>query len=200
MIAAPKVTVDGTTISGRSLPLNVVAPEPQDLVVPEIKTNRSRVYPTQPFEVTLRVLVHPLPDEADRDPLTPLRRRPPHLEVNWVDPPAGLTGEDKAQWLQNLLSPRTASASRSTTSQRGASRSSEGPPAAVFNLSHGRETRKGLDGRSVNYFVYELKRTLTAEKAGAYTLGPALVKGSFVNGLEGIQLHRPAPRRGRTRL
>jgi hypothetical protein len=37
----------------------------------------------------------------------------------------------------------------------------------------------------VNYFVYELKRQITAEKAGTYTLGPAVVKGSFVDGMEG---------------
>ena len=31
----------------------------------------------------------------------------------------------------------------------------------------------------MNYFVYELKRTLTADKAGTYTLGPALVTGTL---------------------
>ena len=55
----------------------------------------------------------------------------------------------------------------------------------MFNLYRGRESRKGLDGGPVNYFVYELKRRLTAEKAGTYTLGPAIVKGSFVEGMEG---------------
>ena len=52
-------------------------------------------------------------------------------------------------------------------------------------MYHGRESRKGLDGRSVNYFVYELKRRLTAERAGKFALGPAIVKGSFVEGTEG---------------
>ena len=185
-IAAPTVTVDGKTISGRALPLSVIAPEAQDLVVPEIKTNRTKVYPTQPFEVTLRVLVRPLPDEADRDPLAPLRRRPPHVEVNWVDPPNGLTGEDKARWLQNQLADNGGGFTLNDVTMRGGAFSFfDGPRAAVFNLYRGRESRPGLDGKPVNYFVYELKRTLTAEKAGTYTLGPALVKGSFVNGMEG---------------
>ncbi len=61
----------------------------------------------------------------------------------------------------------------------------DGPRLAVFNLYQGRESRKGLDGRPVNYFVYELKRKLTAEKAGTYALGPAIVKGSFVDRAEG---------------
>src|SRR5262249_7043288 len=61
----------------------------------------------------------------------------------------------------------------------------EGPPAAVFNLYQGREQRSGLDGRPVNYFVYELRRPLRGEKPGTYALGPALVKGSFVSGQDG---------------
>jgi hypothetical protein len=125
-----------------------------------------------------------LPDDAERDPLTPLRRRPPHLEVNWVDPPAGLAGEDKAHWLQDHLADNGVGFTINDFTVRTIS-FFEGPPAAVFNLYQGRESRKGLDGRPVNYFVYELKRTLTAEKAGTYTLGPALVKGSFVASVEG---------------
>jgi hypothetical protein len=183
-IPAPTVTVDGSTISGRDLSLKVVAPEPQDLVVAEIKTSRTRVYPTQPFDVTLRVLVHPLPDEGMRDPLTPLRRRPPRIEVNWVDPPNGLTGEDKARWLQNQLSDDGVGFALNDFTVRSISIFGEAP-AAVFKLSRGREARKGLDGQSVNYWVYELKRTLTAEKAGTYTFGPAPVKGAFVSGRDG---------------
>jgi hypothetical protein len=94
LIPAPTATIDGKTVSGRALTLKVIAPEAQDLVIPEIKTDREKVYPTQPFEITLRVLVHPLPDDSDSDPVGPLRRRPPHVDVNWVDLPAGLAGDD----------------------------------------------------------------------------------------------------------
>ncbi len=184
VIPAPSATIDGKTVSGRALTLNVIAPEAQDLVIPEIKTDREKVYPTQPFEVTLRVLVRPLPDDPDRDPLGPLRRRPPHLDVNWVDLPAGLTGDDKARWLEKLLAENGSGFTLNDVTTRSGS-FFEGPRLAVFNLYQGRESRKGLDGRPVNYFVYELKRKLTAEKAGTYALGPAIVKGSFVEGMEG---------------
>ena len=60
-----------------------------------------------------------------------------------------------------------------------------GTATAVFSLPQGREKRKGHDGRELNYFAYELKRKLIAEKAGTYSLGPAVVKGSFVDGMEG---------------
>jgi len=184
VIPAPTATIDGKTCSGRAVSLNVIAPEAQDLVVPEIKTDREKVYPTQPFEVTLRVLVRPLPDDPDRDPLGPLRRRPPHLDVDWVDLPAGLTGDDKARWLEKLLAENGSGFTLNDVTTRSGS-FFEGPRAAVFSLFQGRETRKGLDGRPINYFVYELKRKLTAEKAGTYSLGPAIVKGSFVQGMEG---------------
>ncbi len=96
VIPAPTVTIDGKTLSGRALPLNVIAPAEQDLVIPEVKTDRVKVYPTQPLEVVLRVLVRPLPDDSERDPLTPLRHDPPHINVNWVELPAGFSGQDKA--------------------------------------------------------------------------------------------------------
>jgi len=184
LIPAPSATIDGKTISGRAVPLNVIAPEAQDLVVPEMKTDREKVYPTQPFEVTLRVLVRPLPDDADRDPLSPLRRRPPHIDVNWVDLTPGLSGDEKARWLEKLLADNGSGFTLNDVTMRSGS-FFEGPRAAVFNLFQGRESRKGLDGAPVNYFVYELKRKLTAEKAGTYALGPAIVKGSFVARTDG---------------
>ena len=186
-IPGPTATIDGKTVSGNTLELKVIAPEAQDLVMPEIKIDREKVYPTQPFEVTLRVLVHPLPDDPDSDPVAPLRRSPPHLDVNWVDLPAGLGGEDKSlRWLQKLLADDGSAGftvnevtTRSGSFFRGPAR------LAVFSLYQGRDSRKGFDGRAVKYFAYELKRKLIAEKSGKYTLGPALVKGSFVSGTEG---------------
>ena len=184
-IPSPSATIEGRTVSGRTLTLNVIAPEPQDLVLTEMRTDREKVYPTQPFEVTFRVLVRPLPDDPDRDPLVPLRRRPPHLEVNWVDLPAGLTGDDKARWLEKLLAENGSGFTLNDITMRsGAFSFFDGPRAAVFSLYKGRENRKGLDGRPVNYFVYELERKLTAEKSGAYTLGPGIVKGTFADGTE----------------
>ena len=183
-IPGPSATIDGKLISGRALALRVIAPEEQDLVVPEISTDRSKVYPTQPFEVALRVLVQPLPDEPDLDPLTPLRRQPPHLEVNWVDPPAGLTGDEKTSWLEGLLASDGTGFTLNNVTMRGGS-FFDGPRSAVFHLYQGREVRAGLDGNKIEYFVYELKRKLTPTKAGSYQLGPALVKGTFVDGNAG---------------
>src|SRR5262249_20192851 len=178
-VSAPEATVEGKTILGPALALHVVAPEPQDLVIPEIKTDRARLYPTQPFEVTLRILVRPLPDDPHSDPLAPLRRRPPQVQINWVDLPAGLEAGEKSRWLEGLLSEDGSGFSLNELTVRSSS-IFEGPRAAVFNLRRGRESHSGLDGRPVDYFVYELERVLTAARTGSYVLGPAIIKGAFV--------------------
>ena len=183
-VPGPSVTIDGRTISARAIALKVIAPDEQDLVIPELTTSRAKVYPTQPFEVALRILVRPLPNNSDRDPLTPLRQRPPHIEVNWVDPPAGLAVEEKRHWLEEILSENGSGFTLNEITMRSSS-IFDGPRSATFNLYKNREKRDGLDGQPVNYFVYELKRRLTPEKAGEYLLGPAIIKGSFVDGIEG---------------
>ncbi len=184
VIPAPTVTIDGKTLSGRALSLNVIAPEEQDLVIPEVKTERLKVYPTQPLDVVLKVLVRPLPDNPDRDPLAALRRNPPHINVNWVELPAGFASQDKARWLEKLLAEDGIGFTLNDITMRSGS-FFEGPRPAVFSLYQGRERRKGRDGEEVNYFVYELKRTLIPEKAGNYTIGPGVVKGTFADGKEG---------------
>ena len=181
-IPAPVATVDGKELTGRTLPLRVIVPEPQDLVVAEMTTDRAKVYPTQPFEVTLRVLVRPLPDDDRRDPLSALRQ-PPHLEVNLTEPPAGLAAEETRGWLERLLSDNRYGFTLNDITTRGASLF-DGPRRAVFHLYVGRETRPGLDGRSISYFAYELKRTFTPERAGTFSFGPGLVKGTFADSSE----------------
>ncbi len=177
-IASVKATIGGTELSSSAIDIRVRDVEEQDLVVMDIKSDLSIVYPTQPFTVTLKVLVQPLP-ESETDPLKPLRRQPPRLQVNWVDVPSGLTAIEVSKWLQPLVSDDGSGftineISASTGSFFGRSRE------AVFDLSNGRETKNGLDGKPIEYFVYELSRRFTPEKTGRYSFGPVIVKGTFV--------------------
>ena len=95
-----------------------------------------------------------------------------------------MSGDDRARWLQKLVAENGSGFTLNDITTRSSGFFGGSQPA-VFSLYSGREIRKGLDGRTINYFVYELKRKLTAEKAGTYAFGPAIVKGSFVDGLEG---------------
>jgi len=180
-----KTTVDGKELISRSVSVSVREPEQQDLVLVEVKTDPPSIYPTQSFTVTARVLVKPLLD-GKTDPLKPLRRQPPHLQLNWVDLPDGLTADQTSAWLQPLMSE---DGTGFTLNEINSSTGSifGGARPAVFDLSKGRESRNGIDGQPVNYFVYELPRRFTARKSGQYSFGPALVKGTFVAGIEGTE-------------
>ena len=187
MSPAVKATIDGKSLSSRSLPLRVVPAEVQDLVLIEIKPSQTQVYPTQPFDITLRVLIRPLPNSEDADPLQPLRQQLPHLQVNWVDPIPGLATDEKVQWLQPLLARDGIGFTLNDVSARSGS-FFDGPRLAALKLSKGRQTRDGLDGDPVRYHTYELTRTMTPEKTGVYELGPATVKGTFVSGIDKDEL------------
>ena len=171
VIPAPTATVDGKTISGRAAvtqrhrsgssrrghPRNQDRSE-NGLSHPAVRGNAAH-------------FVRPLPDNPDRDPLMPLRRRPPHIDVNWVDLPEGLSGDEKARWLEKLLSQNDSGFTLNDVvdPQRIVFRRTA---TAVFSFYQGRESRKGLDGRTVNYFVYELKRKVTPSKAGTFAWAP----------------------------
>ncbi len=182
-IPAVTATVDGKMLSGNEVALRVIEPEKQDLVLVEIEISHAKVYPTQPFTVTARVLVRPLPNDGDLNPLSPLRRRPPHLQVNWVDPESGLKVEEKTRWLQPLLTNDGIGFTLNDVAIRTGS-FFDGDRSAVLALSKGREVRDGLDDKPIRYFVYELSRTITPEKTGDYSFGPIIVKGTFVSGVE----------------
>ena len=148
VIPAPSATVDGKTMSGRSLASNVIAPEAQDLVVPEIKTDRAAS------------LSHPAvrghaprarPPACRTTPiairLTPLRRRPPHIDVNWVDLPAGLVRRRQNPLARETPRRRTAADSHSTTSTDAERLVFRRPAAGGLQPVPGAREPKGLDGR-----------------------------------------------------
>ncbi|HYF48794.1 MAG TPA: BatD family protein [Planctomycetota bacterium] len=192
---AGRLTVKGpTAISGeeqasaRDMVVNVEEVPPQDLVQIEIDAP-ARVY-RSPFDVTLRVLVKPLPDGSSRDPLSVLRDNPA-LQIGWVEMPEGLQAKDFREWLQPLLT----STGRGFTINNLSSQDRDdvfamfdGPKLAVFSLYTGREIRKGLDGSDINYFVYELKRTFTPQRLGKFAFGPVTLKGTFAEKKSGAQI------------
>jgi len=181
-IPGPVVNVGGRNYKGADLALVVAAPEKQDLVFAEVVASAPRVYPTQEFEVTVRVLMRPLPNLPNRDPLTLLAQTQqpmPVIQINWVDPvPDGLDATaDLSNWLNNY-----ASRNRSGFSLNNL-RGSFGQ-LFLANLLIGKEPHATADGSKVDYHAYELKRTFRADKTGSYSFGPASVKGTFVDGIQ----------------
>lgn len=176
-------TIDGRKLQTPIRTVRVIEPEQQDFVIVEVEASHQRVYPTQPFDVIARILVKPLPNDDKRSPLWPIRGRPPHMQVNWVDPVPGLSATDKAEWLQPLLAEDGVGFTLNEISARSNSFFDSSRPA-VFDLSKGREDRDGLDGNSIHYHAFELKRTLTPDRPGDFSFGPVVVKGTFVTGVD----------------
>jgi hypothetical protein len=180
-IPAPTVVVDGHTYTGQPVPVHVIAVEKQDIALLEISTGKDHIYPTQQFDVTLRILLKPLPDNATVEPLSVMNA--PELTANWVNPvPDGLQAESE---LQQWLNPYLHGNGRgfSLNGLRVNNMFMFDNQFAVLNLDKSRETRPGTDGRPINYFVYTLKRTFTALRTGTYTFGPAKMKGTFAAGI-----------------
>lgn len=176
-------TIDGKTLTTPSRDIRVIEPEEQDNVIVEVESSHQKVYPTQPFDITARILIKPLPNDDNRNPLMPLRGRAPHVQVNWVDLQPGLSATDKSDWLQPLLAEDGVGFTLNEISARSNSFFETSRPA-VFGLFKKRESREGLDGKSYRYFVYELQRTITPDRPGEFAFGPVIVKGTFVAGVE----------------
>ncbi len=177
----PPVTieVDGKTISSQTGEINVLEPEPQEFVIVEVSSDQTKVYPTQSFKVTLKVLVRALPDN-NQDPLIPIRRNPPNISIPWIEEIDGLkSSEDKGRWLQNLLSDQGYGFSINDFSSRSGFLF-DGPRVALFDLVRGKETRTLENGEEAEFFRYEINQSFTAVRPGVYTFGPATVRGTFV--------------------
>ena len=181
-LTIPEVTatVDGKKLTSNSLSVRVLDIPKQDTVVAEIVPSPRKVYPTQSFSVRLRIMVQPIADTRE-DPLKPLRRSPPRLQINWLKTLEGLETNEVSDWLQPLLSTNNVGFTINEVNADSFLRTR----LAVFDLSKGREKRNGLAGIPIDYFVYELDRKFVAEKPGTYTFGPASVKGTFATGFSG---------------
>jgi tetratricopeptide (TPR) repeat protein len=173
------VRLDGKIISSRPKQIRVLEPEPQEYVIIEVSSDRDRVYPTQTFQVNLKILVRELPN-SDQDPLFPIRRNPPSLYVPWIEKVEGLRlQEEPSRWLQNLLSDQGYGFSINDYSSRSGFLF-DGPRVALFDLVRGKETRKLENGEKARFFRYEITQTFAAIRPGKYTFGPAVVRGTFV--------------------
>jgi len=184
-IPAVTATLDGKNRTSNRVALRILEIPEQDTVVAEILLDQTKVYPTQSFSVKLRVLVKPIAD-ASPDPLLPLRRNPPQLQINWLKTPKGLSSNESNEWLQPLLSKNNIGFTINEVNLQSGSLFAR-ERSAVFGLFNGRETLKGLEGDVIEYFAYVLERKFVAEKVGAYRFGPARVKGIFVTGVSGRQ-------------
>lgn len=186
VIPSLKTVAEAHEITSSSLVVNVIEPEPQEYVIAEVEASPDSVYPTQTFEVTMRVFVRSLPD-SERDPLTPLRRDPPSLTIPWIEASDGLRGpEDLSKWLSRLRAGRDYGFSINGYRSNDPFDFGFGRPRlALFDLANGVVDRELSDGSSARFSRYELTMKFQATRAGQFTFGPAAVRGTFVTDSDG---------------
>lgn len=184
-IPAPVVEVDGEQLPAKSLTLSVIAAEDQDMVILEMTATHEAVYPMQPFDVSLKVLVKPIPDPlSGRDPLS-VQSPLVQLTLPWAEDEAIAAGiQPKIPGERWLSSQRSREAGGFSINGRDSSRSPFGGLDSFFNgRSEGfrpttkRVRRTDAGGRRLEYWEYTFTRTFVGEKVGEYAFGPATVKG-----------------------
>ena len=187
-LPAPTVTVDGNTFTGNGCRLRVEPLAAQDIVLLQLSVDRSYVYVTQTFEVSLRVFVKSVGGSLleGKNPMEGLRRQPPQLTINWADDqqlPAGLspTTADQ-QWLAQFRS----------RSNDGFSINGVREATSLFDMGFDfngglthflppgkRVTRQDAAGKDADYWQYDFRRQFVASRVGQFEFAPVTLKGTF---------------------
>jgi len=184
-IPAPVARVDGQVLRGRELALQVIGPEEQDVVLLEITADRQAVYPTQPFTVTLAVVVKERPEWT----VAKARSRVdlPMLSIPWANDeelPDGLEPTiDYQRWLGALRDRRGIGFGVNNFQQSSVFSLFEGRSSLAFRPPPQQIQRLDADGNPADYWRYEFSRTFVPKQVGQYSFGPASVKGTFVAGV-----------------
>ncbi|MDR2344841.1 MAG: BatD family protein [Planctomycetaceae bacterium] len=201
-----------------SFPITVRSPDEQDIVKMRIETDRRRLYPFQPFQITLVVQVKSLPPavlQANTSPIAVLRE-PPNIKIDWANDNSLQKGLRPAlplnEWLYSIRAPRSQKGfAINEYATRGIDFDDDlfGPGTSggfgnIMNeMIRGRllqfaPTPKEIvtnnaNGTKITYWEYRFTRKFIAEELGNYNFD-AILKGNFVvenkNSREGASLQR----------
>ena len=208
-IPLPKVIVNGKTLQPQSYivaegerqlledfsaVVRVMEPEEQDIVFLSIETDRNRLYPLQPLEVTLVIQIKSLPHRfATTNPLT-LFSQVPQLQIPWAE--RIVRGFQPTQQLENWLNTLVVRPPQ----QRGFAINDFATSGIGFGhlpslLFSGDDLlrkvpyqfsgtprqvqRPDAQGNDTTYWEYRFSRTFTAQEFGHYSFGPVTLKGAL---------------------
>jgi hypothetical protein len=196
-IPAPTATVDGEEITGRAIPISVVAAEEQDIVILEVSSDRTTVYPLQTFTVTLKLRVRELPGElSERSPLSVQEDQPVRLTAPWLDDENLLVGIEPLKSWREVLEPLAGGSSRgrfdglqiNDIGSQSAFSFFGGNRKAVFLPKSKTISRTLEDGTDFEYQEYTLQRSFHSQTPGDYTFAPCNIKGTFGTAFDGQSL------------
>lgn len=191
LIPAPTAVVDGKTLTGREVAVEVIPPQQQSIVLLEMSVDRESVYPMQPFTVSLKMLVRELPGElSSRDPLS-VQPSPPKLQAAWLDDDGIPNGLKVRESWREILEPIVSRGGRGVQINNIGSQSAFslfGREATTFMPRKQSVKRTHEDGEVISYVEYTLQRTLIPERIGRYDLGNTTVKGTFATDIRNGRL------------
>lgn len=197
---------EGRQLTAGGGTLTVKSADAQDFIIMKIfarvngkDVSDSPLYPTQGFEVVLRIWVKAIPEpKSDVNPLT-VQQTPPRLKIPWASDnlPDGLsTPSDVGVWLGPYQS--NSGGFSINDIQKSMSPfdmmddfdfgfSVRPRRQSLFTFMHKPTvvTRPDASGKDAKYWQFDFARRFTAQKTGTYTFGPATFQGDLAVGLEG---------------
>lgn len=192
---------DGQTITAGSASVEVLAAAAQDLIRLHIlatshgeDATQQPIYPMQPFDVTVRVLLKALPGQLSERAPTSVLDTPPQLTVPWASDtlPAGLKPiSDLSTWLGAYQQSHGFSINGYQKSMSAMDLMSDpffsrsfGPRLLAFLPSAKTVEAPDSDGFNCTYFQYDFTRRFTATQTGVYSFGPVSFKGVLATELK----------------
>lgn len=193
VLPAPTYVHDGETYtySGPELRLEVIGPQPQDLVAITTRVDRSGTRPLQPLTVRVRLFVKKFPPPNEGlDPVAGFSGESPNLRIPWVTAPEGLEGDSIDHWLgaRRARGDRGFSINELTFQSNDIFNVFAGSRLAIFAFDGRPATEKDFEGfegaapligRSKEFYVYEITRKFTPTRPGRFELSPITIKGDF---------------------
>lgn len=202
VLPAPKYVHDGETYTymGPELRLEVIGPQPQELVAITTRVDRRGTRPLQPLAVRVRLFVKKFPPPNDGlDPVAGFSGESPNLRIPWVTAPEGLEGDSIDHWLgaRRARGDRGFSINELTFQSNDIFNVFAGSRLAIFAFDGRPATEKDFDGfegaaslvgRSKEFYVYEITRNFTPTRPGRFELAPITLKGDFGVDVKGRQV------------
>ena len=186
-IPAPRANVGNQVLMGRVVTLRVIPPADQDLVILDFRSDRTSVYPMQPFELFLTIAVKELPNRfSHRDPLS-VQGQPPVLTIPWLDDdqlPEGVEPENNWRDILQPLISRRGNGFQVNNIGSSSVFSLFDDRATGFHPRPERTTRTDANGNDVQYWEYRFLRRLVPRQQGLYEFGPITLKGTFADKVE----------------
>jgi hypothetical protein len=188
-IGAVTVPVDGRTLTARGPAIEVTGVESREDLIVTVEASRQTALVDEPFTVTLRIRVAPLPAPNESvEPLLP--QRPPHLQADFLELQEirGIKQPDLKARLEEMAQQggrAPAFAINNYQSQgfgglMGFAFDNPFEPRPIpFRLPVKRVTHQGKP-----YWEYGFTLDYTAQIEGDYTFGPVTLKGAIITGAD----------------